>query len=240
MPPMAALPFSFPGVKGVRCLFSAAGAGDMSLAGDGAARKRAAANRRRFMRSAGFSFWAEAHQVHGDALLEARGGASATPEGLDQADGLYTLAPGVGLIIKTADCQPILIAREDGAAVAALHVGWRGNAIGFPGSAVRRLCAAFSCGPEELLAVRGPSLGPAAAEFVNFHAEWPGAFAPWFDAATKTVNLWALTRHQLETAGLRPDRVFSLDLCTRDMAETFFSYRRGDAARQVSAIWLEA
>lgn len=237
--PTASIPFAFPGVKGVRCLFSTSRSGDMSLKGDPEKLTEAAGNRESFMREAGFSEWSENNQVHGDRLAEAEGRRTTESEELADADGLYTRTRGIGLVIKTADCQPVMLAREDGRAIAGLHVGWRGNAMNFPGTAVARLCRLFSCRPEDLLAVRGPSLGPAASEFVNFAREWPEEFAPWLRPGDKTVNLWALTRHQLEEAGLRPERIFSLDMCTRDMADCFFSYRRGDQGRMANAIWME-
>ena len=238
-PSAYAIPFSFPGVPGVRCLFATAGAGDTALSGKATSAAAAAENRRRFMQEAGFANWAEVHQVHGDDIIPASRTDSLSEGGANQADGHYTFEKQLGLIIKTADCQPVLFCRRDGGAIAGLHVGWRGNARNLPGQAVATLCREFACAPADLLAVRGPSLGPAAAEFVNFRAEWPEEFLPWFDPETKTVDLWALTRRQLEEAGLRGDRIFGLDLCTRDTPGWFFSHRRGEAERQVSVIWRE-
>lgn len=236
---MPAIPFRFPGIEKVSCLFSTAHAGDMSRGGDDAGRLAANRNRTEFMRRAGFSRWAEVRQVHGDALVRATGSDNPDEEPGVEADGQFTVEKGVGVVIKSADCQPVLIARRDGGAAAGLHVGWRGNAADFIATAMRRLCREFSCRPDDLAAVRGPSLGPAASEFVNFHAEWPKEFEPWYNPGDKTVNLWALTRAQLERAGVRPERIYSLDLCTRDMGDVFFSYRRKEAGRQVSVIWLE-
>lgn len=226
-----AVPFSFPGVNRVRCLFSTSASGDMSATAGGE-------NKQHFMNKAGFSYWAELHQVHGSVIVEGQQGTPDQPI-LPQADGQYTLSRSVGLIIKTADCQPLLLARKDGGAIAALHVGWRANAANFPDSAVKRLCREFSCQPRDLVAVRGPSLGPVAAEFVNFHDEWPKVFEPWFNPQDKTVNLWALTRHQLHEAGIRREDIFGIDMCTRDTRDFFFSYRRKDTGRQASVIWME-
>ena len=233
----AVLPFSFPGIPGVRCLFTTALAGDMSFDGGGDT-GGAEENRRRLMRLAGFSRWAEVYQVHGDALVPAKGRPDPDRAGTADADGHYTFDRGVGLIVKTGDCQPILIARTDSGAAAAIHVGWRGNAMNFPGTAVDRLCQAFSCRPDELAAVRGPSLGPAAAEFINFSREWPPEFQPWYDPERRTVDLWGLTRSQLHAAGVPEAQIFSLDLCTKTMEDVFFSHRRKDRGRQVGVIWL--
>jgi copper oxidase (laccase) domain-containing protein len=118
-------------------------------------------------------------------------------------------------------------------------VGWRGNVLNFPASGLARFCATYGLRPAEILALRGPSLGPAAAEFINFEREWPAQYRPWFNASGKTVDLWALTRHQLVTAGMRPEHIFSLDLCTRSLPGLLYSYRRGDSGRQASIIWIK-
>ncbi|MCD8349668.1 MAG: polyphenol oxidase family protein [Planctomycetaceae bacterium] len=221
----AAIPFAFPRIPGVRCLFSTRHAGDLALRDECRDRLIALA------RDGGISRLAEMRQVHGNTMVRAQEGDP--PE----ADCLYTGESGLGLVVRTADCQPILFARDDGCMVACLHLGWRGNAGEYIRSIVTRLCEHFDCSPDRLAAVRGPSLGPAAAEFVNFEKEWPASFAPWFDAAARTMDLWSLTKTQLARAGIPPGRIYSLDLCTRDMPDMFFSHRRGDLGRQVGIIW---
>ena len=233
------IPFAFPGVPGVYCGFSTALAGNMSIeASVGPAEQAlAAARRASLMQRCGFSRWGEVYQVHGEAIVENFGleETDIVPE--IRADGHYTLIPGVGLVIKTADCQPLLLARADGRAIAALHVGWRGNILDLPAKGVARFCKEFSCTPKDLHVVRGPSLGPGAAEFINFAVEWPERFQPWFNPQTKTMNLWELTRYQLESSGIPGRQIYSLDLCTHTEAATFFSYRRKQAGRQANIIW---
>ncbi len=220
-----AIPFAFPGIPGVRCLFSTRHAGDLALRDE--CRDRLAA----FAEVNGLRRIAQMRQVHGDAMAPAR------DDDVPEADCLYSDESGLGLVVRTADCQPILFARDDGGMIACLHLGWRGNAAGYIESVVRRLCERFDCSPDRMAAVRGPSLGPAAAEFVNFEKEWPASFAPWFDAYARTMDLWSLTETQLARAGIPSGRIYSLDLCTRDMPDVFFSHRRGDAGRQVGIIW---
>ncbi|MDR2695712.1 MAG: polyphenol oxidase family protein [Deltaproteobacteria bacterium] len=240
--------FCFPGVPGVECAFqvrtggASAGpyaGGNVSLA-VGDAPEAAAANRAALALELGLEAVAELQQVHGvhmlfepahEALLQAETAPSV------EGDGLAASRPGLGLLIKTADCQPVFFAHESGSAVAALHVGWRGNRANFPAGGLRAFCARYGCAPEEVLAVRGPSLGPAAAEFTHFASEWGAAYAPWFDARRRTMDLWGLTRCQLKEAGMAPERIFSLDLCTASLPQ-FFSYRRDKiTGRQANLIW---
>lgn len=91
------------------------------------------------------------------------------------------------------------------------------------------------------MAVRGPSLGPEKAEFVNFEQEWSAEFRPWFDPSSRTMDLWGLTRAQLLKAGLSARHIYSLDCCTFSLPEQFFSYRREKkSGRQASLIWMTA
>ncbi len=232
------IPFTFPGFPHIRCAFGTRHQGNISLeVGD--AKDTVLANRIALQKDLGFSRWCELKQVHGcqmlcnpqtDALLGTE----------QEGDGLVTNETDAGLVIKTADCQPILMAHTSGAFIAAIHCGWKGNRQHFPQKAVAAFCKAYDLNPWDILAVRGPSLGPATSEFVNFYKEWGEEFADYFDPANQTMNLWQLTRDQLVQAGLYPANIFGLDMCTHDMQEWFFSYRRNKTCgRQVSVIWRE-
>jgi hypothetical protein len=242
------LPFAFPGIPGVRCLFTTRRGGG-SLAPFAAANlsfdvgddpDAVLANRRLLHRDAGFETWAENQQVHGDALRFDPPDSGLETPGEAEADGLATAEPGRALVVKTADCQPVMLADRKGRAAAALHVGWRGNKAGVPEAGARTFCARYGLDPAEVCAVRGPSLGPAAAQFVNFETDFGPGFEAYFDPATRTVDLWRLTRDQLLAAGLRGENLYALDLCTHSLPELFFSYRRErTTGRQAALIWLE-
>lgn len=199
------------------------------------------------LRPRGLRSWAEVRQVHGDALAE-EPFAPPAPDLADyrmqdspEADGMLTSTPGKGLLIKTADCQPVLLAHRSGRHVAALHVGWRGNRRDLPASGVRRFCDRYHLDPADIFAVRGPSLGPSRAEFVNFSREWGDDFRPWFDAESRCMDLWGLTASQLAAAGVPPRQIFGLDICTSLNAEHYFSHRHDPASgRQASLVWVAA
>lgn len=251
--PLSWISFAFPGLAKIRCAFqvrhcgaqswsSPFAGGNISFAvGDDPADVQA--NRSGLVRALGLSRIAELNQIHSDRVVfdpqEAPLEPDTLPPVFPDGDGLATSEAGLGLLIRTADCQPLLLAHERQGHIAAFHVGWRGNRMEFPASGVRAFCAQYQLRPEELLAVRGPSLGPAKSEFVNFEKEWGDAFLPWYTRQTQTMNLWKLTCAQLVDAGLHPDRIFSLDLCTASLPEMFFSYRRDrKCGRQASLIWI--
>ncbi len=253
---IAAIAFTFPGTSGVRCAFGMRAApdaretpgsaeaadpfsgGNISYrVGDDPGRVTRA--RRAFQKALGFRSWHSLAQVHGADMVFDPEKDTLTEANVIQADGQATSRPGAALVIKTADCQPILLAHASGRHVAALHAGWRGNVLGFPGTGVAAFCARYGLSPADCLAVRGPSLGPAASEFIHFEREFGPAFSSYFDEKTRTVDLWRLTRDQLVAAGLRPENIFGLDLCTAASTH-FFSYRRArTTGRQAAFIWIE-
>ena len=161
-----------------------------------------------------------AHQVHGERILRVEGGEDSP---VAQADGLVTTRPGVGLLIKTADCQAVMLAAP-GRAVANLHVGWRGNVANLPARGVAFLEDELGVEPGELWAAVSPSLGPCCAQFVHHARELGPDFLP-YEEAPQHFNLWRVTVDQLVRAGVREERIEVSGLCTR-CQDDFFSYRR--------------
>ena len=80
----------------------------------------------------------------------------------DRCDGLWSDEPGQAMMLLTADCLPVAIAREPTngrrPAVAILHVGWRGLLGGIVAAGARAL------GGGRLAAAIGPGIGPCCYE----------------------------------------------------------------------------
>jgi len=231
------IPFAFPGLPKVGCAF---GTGPDTMVMTGASDPAAVAETRcKLQAHLGFTAWQSLKQVHGtDMIFEPQFDTLDKPS-IETGDGMAETRPGRALAIKTADCQPVLLAHASGKYIAALHVGWRGNVADFCGRGVRSFCVRYGLDPHELFAVRGPSLGPGESEFTAFEREFGERYRPWFDHRTSRVDLWRLTRDQLVAAGLDQDRIFSLDLCTKSLP-LFFSYRRDrTTGRQASLIWIK-
>jgi YfiH family protein len=242
---VTAIPFRFPGLATVMCAFQMRSKNPHPLAGNishnvGDDPERVLTMRRRLAAHLGVRQWAELTQVHKDQIHFEPLPTAFEDRLVPTGDGMATSVPGLALLIKTADCQPLLLAHRSGTFVAALHVGWRGNRMNFPGSAIQRICSHYRIQPDELLAVRGPSLGPAQAQFVNFAAEWGNDYAPWFREDSQTMDLWGITRHQLSEAGIPSRNIHCIDLCTATMHDVLFSYRKDrNCGRQASLVWME-
>ncbi len=212
---------------------------NLSLAvGDDPARVQE--NRGRVQQALNLKALAAAAQVHGPGeavlALDSLNPATEIPE----VDLLITREPGLGLLIKQADCQALMLYDPVKQVAANVHCGWRGQAANLPGRAVARLEELFGCRPADLIAAVGPSLGPCCAEFKNFAREFPPSL--WsYQVRPFYFDLWRLSRDQLTAAGLRPENLDLAGICTRCRGEEFFSYRREKiTGRQGAVIALQA
>ncbi|MEO6402883.1 MAG: peptidoglycan editing factor PgeF [Vicinamibacteria bacterium] len=174
-------------------------------------------------------------QVHGATIVTTPW--SEPPD----ADGSFTDSAGVILAIETADCLPVLIVDPVKRRVAAAHAGWRGTVAHVAQRAALALIATGSRA-EDLLASLGPAMGACCYEVGPdvedaFGPEGARFFVPG-RAERKNLDKVAANRAQLEAAGLKPTNIDSLNLCTRDREDMFFSYRRdgANAGRMISVV----
>jgi YfiH family protein len=152
-------------------------------------------------------------QVHGAVVRRAQG------QG-EPGDGVWTDEAGKPLLVFTADCLPVAVARANGAplAIAALHVGWRGLLAGIVQAAATEL------GGSELAAVIGPGIGPCCYEVgEDVAAPYRRRFGNDIVCDGK-LDLWTATEQTLRSAGVAS--VTRLDLCTVCNPDLFFSHRR--------------
>ncbi|MCU0244868.1 MAG: polyphenol oxidase family protein [Acidobacteria bacterium] len=99
-------------------------------------------------------------QVHGDAVVRLDGPPAAKPEG----DALMTGVPGLLLVVRTADCLPVLLVDAERGAVAAVHCGWRGTQKRILEKAVLAMGEAYGSKPADMTAALGPCIGAACYE----------------------------------------------------------------------------
>lgn len=166
----------------------------------------------------------ELKQTHSDVLHFIEG----VPARRLAGDALATDRSGILLVIRTADCLPVLLADEKRRVVAAVHAGWRGTSRGILARAVRELSARYGSSPSSLTAALGPCIGPACYEVgedvrTSFREAGRGGDAAVFRAPDPRrrgaagkylLDLRAANRLQLASEGVRPGAVFDIPLCT--------------------------
>jgi hypothetical protein len=168
-------------------------------------------------------------QIHSNLVLVAE-----LPGHCGEADALVTNRPGVAVSVRTADCYPILLADARNRAVAAVHAGWRGTVTHVVERALEKMKVEFGSSPVDVHAAIGPGIGVCCYEVGEEVARQFG-----FAAVSRThLNLASENRKQLETAGVAPQNIEALGVCTFCDAKRFFSYRREKekAGRMISYI----
>lgn len=148
-------------------------------------------------------------------------------------DAAVTPLPFIFLVIKTADCLPILIVDEKKRIIAACHSGWQGTAKKIAEAVVQTMEAEFAVDPSSLLVALGPSIGHDCYEVGeevrqlyrdNGHSDEIFRNHP----RIKGKHLLDLRRAniiQLKKMGVPEENIFSLPLCTH-CSSNFYSYRR--------------
>jgi len=179
-------------------------------------------------RAAGFAESRVLTQVHGDRVVRAEESPPTT-----EADALISDRKGVMLAIKTADCVPLLFHDAKHAAVGAAHAGWRGTAANIGPKTLRAMNDAFGTKPADVTVVIGPAIGPCCFEvgpevLLGLEQAAPGAgrSAGVTASGRDTANLWRANRMALERAGVAPERIGLVNVCTHCRADIFPSYRR--------------
>jgi YfiH family protein len=147
------------------------------------------------------------------------------------ADAMITDIPMLGIMVKQADCQGIIIYDAVRSVVAVVHCGWRGNVQDIPGSAVMKMKTEFGCESKDLIAAIGPSLGPCCAEFKSSGEIFPQEFMQYM-VSDAHFNLWEISRMQLLRAGLLNEHIEITGICTKCNPDLFYSYRgEGETGR---------
>ncbi len=177
-----------------------------------------------------------ATQVHGSRAViirEAPGRDETVDAG--ECDILATDLPGVGLVVQTADCVPILLAGVR--SIAAVHAGWRGSARNAASAGVAAL-AQLDEPASSLRAFLGPAIGACCYEVGgDVAAQFAGEFLRRSCEGRFRLDLAAVNRAQLEAAGVPPGSISPHPACTRCGGEKFASYRRdGSAAGRMIAL----
>jgi len=183
-------------------------------------------------------------QVHGRNTARVGPGQEGTI--IPDCDALVTNARGIFLLMRFADCVPVLLWDPQHAAIGLAHAGWQGTIRQVTVAAVERMQAEFCTQPQDLFAALGPSIGPCCLEVgpevvaeVRKHLPEAEQLMSNFKADGHAhLDIWQANREQLRRCGVRQIEVASV--CTCCHQDEFYSYRasRGVTGRFGAVIGL--
>lgn len=197
------------------------------------------ANRRRLAAAIGVDetrmVWM--NQVHGDRVERVEGPRRAA---VDDTDALVTTAPGLALVVISADCVPVLMADARAGVIGAAHAGRAGAAKGV---VARTLEVMLDAGArvEDVSVFLGPAVCGANYEVPAAMAEAVEAALPGSRAVT-AAGTPALDLRAGITRQLRELGVGAVDADPRCTVEdpALFSHRRdAPTGRLASVVWME-
>ncbi len=155
-------------------------------------------------------------------------------------DALLTDEPGIPLMLRYADCVPILLFDPVHHAIGVVHAGWRGTVAHVASKAARVMFDRYRTQPRDLLACIGPSIGPCCyvvqqdvVDQVKRALAEPEDVLIQRDSMTY-LDLWRANERQLQDLGV--DQVQVAKLCTADHTNDFFSARAGGKTGRFGAI----
>jgi YfiH family protein len=105
---------------------------------------------------------ASLRQIHSAVVI-----AVTEPGIAGEGDALVTATSGLALSVRTADCYPVLLADRKTRAVAAIHAGWRGTAVGIVPAALSKMTELYGTEPGDVVAAIGPGIGVCCYQSID-------------------------------------------------------------------------
>ena len=145
-------------------------------------------------------------------------------------DALVTSSPDVILMLRFADCVPILFYDPVRRVAGLAHAGWRGTVSGIARETVQTMISAFGCRAKDVMAGVGPSIGPGCYEVGDDVAQAVRQSMPGADGLLALqpngrwhLDLWEANARQLTEAGVLHTEVARV--CTACRTDEWFSHR---------------
>ncbi len=147
-------------------------------------------------------------------------------------DGLITNDPEITLVTGHADCLPIYFLDPVHFCIGLVHAGWKGTLNKICLRAIELMQKHYQTEPAHLFAGVGPCICKECFEVdydlgERFNREFPDIPCVSPGKAGKAhVDLSMATVAQCLAAGLLPENISCVDVCTFEDKERLFSYRR--------------
>jgi len=173
-----------------------------------------------------------------------------TPHSIRKGDALLSQERGTAMAFSFADCVPITLYDPIQHVISIAHGGWRGTARGIVIATVEAMHARFSSLPHDIYAGIGPAIGACCYEISQevqdlftgqkTFSEQPTPVAyqskvsetavfssqQLSDKISLRIDLQATNRNQLVLAGLQPEHIEVMNICTGCNTDLFFSHRK--------------
>ncbi|OGV92440.1 hypothetical protein A3B57_04010 [Microgenomates group bacterium RIFCSPLOWO2_01_FULL_47_10] len=170
----------------------------------------------------------EMNQVHGKNVIDLKEDI-VYPSKLPACDGLITDRRNTALMIKTADCLPIIMTSEAKPVIAALHAGWKGLSAGIHLGGISKLDSLWNLLPKQIFVYIGPSIQSCCYVFEDKPTQ--AGDVKWQPYISRKKDGWHIdlpgfAKAGLISAGVPAGHITDSGECTCHESNTYFSYVR--------------
>lgn len=163
-----------------------------------------------------------------------------------KADGIITDKKEITLLMRFADCVPVLLYDPGKKVVGLVHAGWQGTIKEVAKFAIQKMYEHYQCNPEDIKAGIGPSIGP---DHFEVGSEVIGLAKGTFKERANEIiikkeksyflNLWKANQITLENSGVRQIEIAGI--CTACHTQDWYSHRaeQGKTGRFGAVIYLK-
>ena len=180
-----------------------------------------------------FPFVASLKQIHSTRVVVFDGPVKAEVISQGEGDALVTNQTQFLLVVRTADCVPILLVDHKTGVIGAIHAGWRGAVGGIVAKTIETCVEQFGSNVAHMHMAIGPSIGPCCYEIdAQVIEPLQTCYPDWLGVLQETkegkgmLDLKKLIWHQILASGIPEQQVERIEECTRCRDDLFFSYRR--------------
>ena len=150
---------------------------------------------------------------------------------LPKADALITDLPDTPLVMRYADCVPLIAYDPAKRAIGLAHAGWRGTVQGLAAQLILAMQSAYRCRPSDVEVIIGPAISQrnyqvgeeVAAQAAAYFGDSAGVICRDRQFGTAYFDLQRANCLDLQRQGVETVQV--VDICTHDNTDDFFSHR---------------
>jgi purine-nucleoside/S-methyl-5'-thioadenosine phosphorylase / adenosine deaminase len=148
---------------------------------------------------------------------------------IKHVDALLTKQPDLPLLLRFADCVPILLHDPAHRAIGVVHAGWRGTVSHVAAKSVQAMQQAFGTRTRDVIACIGPAIGPCCYKIRQDVISRVRMAFDNFDSillqhnGSTYLDLWRANAIQLR--GLGVGQIEIAEVCTADHVDDFYSWR---------------
>lgn len=147
-------------------------------------------------------------------------------------DSIITDKTGITIMIRIADCVPILLYDSTSKVIAVTHAGWKGTLAEITGKTIQQMNEQFGSSPTDIKAGIGPAIDKCCfsvdkdvADNFTRKLERSECIVKQKNNSTY-VDLKEANRVQMILNGIKEENIETSEICTSCSSDVFFSHRR--------------